>query len=155
MPLGSHEGVLAAATDTQGGLYAGTATALLVPEGDSWVRLPWETIERATWDRDTGRLVVIETAEFGRPEPRYEATLDDPRRLLELVRERVTASVVIKFFEPVEGKKGITVSGRRSPHSDDEPVWSVLVDPGLDERSAAVREAAARALAVAQAEIGM
>jgi hypothetical protein len=34
-------------------------------------------------------------------------------------------------------------------------VWSVVVDRGLDERSAQVREAAARALAAAQAEVGL
>lgn len=155
LPLERGESVLAAACDREQRWYVGTALALLVPEGEGWRRLSWESIERAAWDRESERLVVVETADFGRPEPTYRATLPDPERLLTLVRERITASVVVKFFEPVEGKRGITVSGRRSPHSDAELVWSVLVDPGLDEHAAPVREAARRALAAAQDEIGL
>lgn len=156
MPLDSGESVLAGAQDKDGRWYVGTARALLVPrDDDSWLRVPWETVERAGWDRDTERLVVVETADFGQPQPTYDAVLPDPERLLELVRERVTASIVVKFFEPVGGGRGITVSGRRSPHTDDELTWSILVDPGLDERSEAVHVAAQRGLAAARAEIGM
>jgi hypothetical protein len=155
LPLEPGETPLAASPDRDGRWYVGTARALLVPEHDGWRRVPWETVERATWDRESEHLIVIETADFGEPQPAYRAALPDPERLLQLIRERVTASIVIKFFEPVEGKRGITVSGRRSPHSDDEPMWSVLVDPGLDERSAEVRAAAERALAAAQAELGL
>jgi hypothetical protein len=149
------EPVLAVASDNAGRWYVGTARALLVPDEGSWRRLPWENLERANWDGDSEQLVVVETADFGQPEPTYRATLGDPERLLQLIRERVTASIVVKFFQPVQGKRGVTVSGRRSPHSDDDLVWSVLVDPGLDERSEQVRSAAAMALAAARAEIGM
>ena len=155
LPLEPGESPLAASADREGRWYVGTARALLVPDQDGWRRVPWETVERATWDRENAHLIVIETADFGQPQPSYRAALPDPERLLELIRERVTASIVIKFFEPVEGKRGITVSGRRSPHSDDEVVWSVLVDPGLDERSPEVRAASERALAAARSELGL
>ncbi len=155
LPLMPGESVLAAASDNSDRWYVGTARALLVPDGAGWLRLPWEAVERANWDRDSEQLVVVGTADFGEPEPTYRATLGDPERLLQLIRERVTASIVVKFFQPVQGRRGITVSGRRSPHSDDELVWSVLVDPGLDERSEQVRTAAARALAAARAEVGI
>lgn len=155
LPLLPGEQVLASAEDDAGRWYAGTALALLVPEHDGWRRLPWESIERATWDRDSERLVVVETAEFGQPEPTYRAALSSPERLLELTRERITASIVVTMFEPVAGKRGVTVSGRRSPHSDDDLAWSVLVDRGLDERSAEVRAAAERGLAAARSEIGL
>jgi hypothetical protein len=155
LPLEQGESALATSADRDGRWYVGTARALLVPEGDGWRRVPWETVERATWDRDSEQLIVIGTADFGQQQPAYRTALPDPERLLQLIRERVTASIVIKVFEPVEGKRGITVSGRRSPHSDDEPVWSVLVDPGLDERSPRVREAAERAVTAAQSELGM
>lgn len=155
LPLEPGESPLAASADREDRWYVGTARALLVPEHDGWRRVPWERVERASWDRESEQLIVIETADFGRPQPTYRAALPDPERLLQLIRERVTASVVIKAFEPVEGKRGITVSGRRSPHSDDELVWSVLVDPGLDERSPRVRAAAERALAAAQSELGL
>jgi hypothetical protein len=155
LPMVSGETALAAAQDTAGRWYVGTARALLLPDGDSWRRLPWEMIERATWDRDSEQLVVVETADFGEVQPTYRATLPEPGRLLQLVRERITASVVIRVFEPVRGKRGITVSGRRSPHSDDPPVWSVLVDPGLDETSEAVQVAARKALTAAQSQLGL
>jgi hypothetical protein len=155
LPLEQGESVLAAAADRHEQWYAGTARALLVPEHDGWRRIPWETVERATWDRESEELLVVETADFGEREPTYRASLPDPERLLELVRERITASVVIKVFEPVAGKRGITVSGRRSPHSDAEITWSVLVDPGLDERSEPVRTASRRALAAARSELGL
>jgi len=155
LPLQDGESVLAASPDREDRWYVGTARALLVPEDDGWRRVPWETVERATWDRDSEHLLVVETADFGQPQPAHRAALPDPERLLQLIRERVTASVVVKLFEPVEGRRGITVSGRRSPHSDEELVWSVLVDPGLDERSPQVRSAAERALAAARSELGM
>jgi len=155
LPLAPGESPLAVSADGEGRWYVGTARALLVPEQDGWRRVPWETVERATWDRESEHLIVIETADFGQPQPTYRAALPDPERLLQLIRERVTASIVIKVFEPVEGKRGITVSGRRSPHSDDDLVWSVLVDKGLDERSPQVRAAAERALAAAQSELGL
>ena len=155
LPLEPGESVLAAAQDRDERWYVGTARALLVPDHDAWRRLPWETIERAMWDRDNDHLLVVETADFGRPQPQHRAALPEPERLLELVRERITASVVIKVFEPVQGKRGVTVSGRRSPHTDDELTWAVLVDPGLDETSEPVRAAARRALEAAQSELGM
>lgn len=155
LPLRRGESALASSRDADGRWYVGTALALLVPEGEGWRRLPWETIARAAWDRDSERLVVVETAEFGEPEPTHRASLEEPERMLQLIRERITASVVVQVFEPVDGKRGITVSGRRSPHTDDDLLWSVQVDPGLDETSAAVREATERAVATAQSEIGM
>jgi hypothetical protein len=155
LPLRQGESALAAAADAEGRWYVGTARALLLPDADGWRRLPWERVERAHWDRDSEHLVVVETAAFGAPEPTHRLTLSSPERLLQLIRERVTASVVVRFFEPVEGKRGIAVSGRRSPHTDEAIVWSVVVDRGLDERSVQVREAATRALAAAQAEVGL
>jgi hypothetical protein len=155
LPLQVGESPLAGARDRSGRWYVGTAVALLLPDGDGWERLPWEQVERATWDRESEQLVVVETADFGRPEPTHRATLPDPERLLELIRERVTASIVVKLFEPVDGRRGVTVAGRRSPHSDAPVAWSVLVDPGLDADAAPVRAAAERALGAAQSEIGL
>jgi hypothetical protein len=155
LPLQPGESVLAATCDRDGRWYAGTARALLVPEHDNWRRLPWENIERATWDRDTDYLLVVETADFGRPEPQHRAAFPDPERLLQLIRERITASIVVKVFEPVQERRGVTVTGRRAPHTDEELTWSVLVDPGLDEMSEPVRAAARRALDAARSGLGL
>ncbi|MGH3368019.1 MAG: hypothetical protein ACRDOY_12535 [Nocardioidaceae bacterium] len=155
LSLAPGETVGASVQDRHGRWYVGTTRALVVPDHDGYRRLPWERIERAHWDRDSEQLVVVETTDFGLPEPVHTAELENPGRLLELVRERITASIVVKHFEAVEGKRGITVSARRSPHSDDELSWTVHVDPGLDADSTAVRNAADRGLASAQSEIGL
>ncbi len=134
--------------------YAGTDRALLLPDGDGYRRLGWEQIERAEWDRDRAELLVVETADFGEPEPRHRVKLEDPHRLLELVRERVIASVVVRRYVPVEGRRGLTVVARRAPYRDGPLAWSFVVDRGLDATSPAVRDAAERGLAEARAEIG-
>jgi len=155
LPLLPGERALAWAQDGQRQWYVGTDRALLLPEDGSWRRIGWERVERAEWDRDSGALVVVETAEFGTLEPTHRLRMNDPNRLLELVRERVTASVVVRRFVAVEGRRGITVVGRRVPHSDGALGWSFVVDSGLDESSPAVQAAAERALAQARAEIGV
>ncbi|MGH3384255.1 MAG: hypothetical protein ACRDO1_06730 [Nocardioidaceae bacterium] len=154
LSLDAGERVLASATDGTGQWYVGTLRALHIADDSQSRRLPWESIERAEWDRDEEQLVVVESAEFGAPAPEHRAALVDADRLLQLVRERVTASVVVSRFVAVEGKRGITVVARRAPHTDDELTWTYVVDRGLDASSAAVATAAERGLAEARAEVG-
>ena len=79
--------------------------------------------------------------------------MDDPALLLQLVRERVTASIVLQRRVPVRGKLGLTVIGRRSPAGG--PVtWMHAYDAGLDPDDPEVAAVADRALAGAQAEVG-
>ena len=79
--------------------------------------------------------------------------MDDPALLLQLVRERVTASIVLQRWVPVRGKHGLTVIGRRSPAGG--PVtWMHAYDLGLDPADPEVAAAADQALLAAQAEIG-
>lgn len=153
--LEAAERPLAWATDGAS-WYVGTARALhICADGDAQCRrLPWEEIERAEWDRDTEQLEVVEVAEFGTPRPTHRAALQTPTRLLQLVRERITASVVISRFVPVLGKRGITVVARRAPHTSDPLVWSVVVDRHLDEGSDLVAAAAEIGLAEARVEVG-
>jgi hypothetical protein len=154
LPLEHGERVLAWATDGAGLWYAGTARALLLSSRTESRRLPWESIERAEWDGDTAQLEVVELAEFGQPKPVHRAALQEPERLLQLVRERITASIVVSRFVPVAGNRGITVVARRAPHTAEELTWSCVVDPGLDEDSPQVRAAFERGLAEARGEIG-
>lgn len=154
LPLKGGERVLAGALGREGGWYVGTTQALLLPDVDGFRRLGWERVERAEWDRDHDVLVVVETADFGEREPRHRLAMDDPNRLLEVVFERIIASVVLKRYVGVEANRGLTVVARRSPHTDGPLAWSFVVDRGLDATSPAVREAAERGLAEARAEIG-
>ena len=72
---------------------AGRAPRSTTPAG----RLPWEQVETADWDRDEDRLRVAEVGEFGQPRPVARAhRLAGPGWLLQLIRERVTASVLLQ-----------------------------------------------------------
>ncbi len=153
---GLHQGetLLAWAPSGERLWLLGTHTALHVVGEDSR-RIPWETVERADWNRDDELLVVTEVGEFGRVRPRHELHLDEPRRLLELVRERVTASVVLQRRVPVRGSQGLLVVGRRSPAGDDEVSWSYEFDEGVDPEDPAVMAAAEAGLASARGELGL
>lgn len=115
--------------------------------------IPWEQVEDAAWDREQSRLRVTEVGEYGAPRPTYTFGLGQPDRLLQLVRERVTASVVLQRRVPVRGKLGLVVIGRRNPTGG--PVrWMHAYDAGLDPADPEVAEAADRSLAAARAELG-
>ena len=77
------------------------------------------------------RLQLAEVGEYGEPRPSYAFEMEEPALLLQLVRERVTASIVLQRRVPVRGKLGLTVIGRRSPVGG--PVaWMHAYDAGLD-----------------------
>jgi hypothetical protein len=155
--LPRREKVLAGATAADGTWLLGTRDALvLVPpatEGPS-VRIPWERVENAEWERDDERLAVVEVGEFGRPRPVHTFTLTDPGPLLPMVRERVTASVLLQRRVNVRGRTGLRVVARRAPRGSGEIVWAYELDPGIDPEDPEVAEAAAAGLRAAEDELG-
>ncbi len=155
LALGRGERVLAAAQDSAGRWHVGTDLALHLTGPDGFRRLPWQRIDRARWDPDDHRLVVTEVADFGQPQPRTSLAVEGPGRLLELVRERVTASVLLARNVPVEGTRGIKVVARRAPDGSGPIDWSWWLDRGLEPDDPRVREAAERGLAEARAELGL
>ena len=118
------------------------------------VRIPWERVETADWNRDEERLRVTEVADFGHPRPVHELALSEPGPLLAMIRERVTASVLLQRRVPVQGRLGLTVLARRPPRGTGEVVWAYDLDPGLDPEDPAVRAAAEGAVRAAQDELG-
>jgi hypothetical protein len=153
--LSPGETVLAAASSGEELWLVGTHTALHVVGRQDSRRIPWETVERADWNRDDELLVVTEVGEFGRVRPRHEFRLDEPGRLLELVRERVTASVLLQRRVPVRGNEGLMVIARRSPAGDHEVTWSYEFDEGVDPEDPAVMAAAEAGLEAARGELGL
>lgn len=149
------ERVLAGTETTDGVWLLGTHEALHVVRGSQASRIPWERIERADWDRDRERLVVSEVGEFGRVRPRHAFPVAEPGLLLELVRERVTASVVLLRRVPISGRRGLTVIGRRSPTGAGDVTWAYEFDPGIDPEDPGVMAAAEAALRAAQADLGL
>ena len=154
------EKVLASAVAADGTWLLGTRTRLVVvpvAEPDAVVEpvgtIPWEQVEDATWDQDARRLQLNEIGEYGEQRPAHSFTMDDPALLLQLVRERVTASIVLQRRVPVHGRLGLTVIGRRSPVGG--PIaWMHAYDPGLDPADPEVVAVAEGALTSARAEVG-
>lgn len=153
--LRSGERVLAGTRADQEAWLLGTHQALHVVRDDEDLRIPWERVERADWDRDEERLVVSEVGEFGRVRPQHRFAVEEAGLLLELVRERVTASVVLQRRVAIQGKRGLTVIGRRPPGSDGEVSWAYEFDPGVNPEDPAVMAAAEAALRTAQDDLGL
>ncbi|MBB3043907.1 hypothetical protein [Nocardioides soli] len=118
------------------------------------VRIPWEQVQAADWDQDTSTLRVSEVGAWGERRPEHTFNLTEPGRLLELVRERVTASVVLQRHVPVDGRRGVRVIARRAPRGDQPIAWFYEYDEGVDPDDPAVRRAAAEAFAEARAAVG-
>lgn len=113
----------------------------------------WEQVQAADWDQDTSRLTVCEVGEFGRPREEVSYVLDDAGGLLQLIRERITASVVLQRHVPVVGKRGFRVIARRSPTGG--PLrWMHEYDEGVDPADPVVVRLAAEALDQARTEAG-
>jgi hypothetical protein len=148
------ERVLASTQASDGTWVLGTRSLLVVVPADGSVRrIPWEQVEDAGWDQETSVLTVTEVGTYGERRPAYSFTMEDPALLLQLVRERVTASIVLQRWVPVRGKQGLTVIGRRSPGGG--PVaWMYVHDRDIDPADPHVAAAADQALAAARAEVG-
>lgn len=156
--LASRERVLAWARAGDGTVLAGTRDALhLVARQPSGapreLRLPWEQVDAAGWDEPTSTLRVSLVG--GVPgEASHAYRLEEARALLELLRERVTASVVLQRHVLVPGHGGVTVVARRAPSGAVDVVWSVRHDDGTDPSDPVVRDAVEQALADAKDEVG-
>ena len=112
------------------GAVAGTREALYVPGR----RLPWEEVRAASWDQDSGVLTVTET---GPAATVHRLVLDNPVRLLQLVRERVTASLVLDRVVPLP-RGSARIVARRAGGGERPVLWSVeyddLADAGASDR---------------------
>ena len=148
--VGAGERLLAWAGTDQGPV-GGTRDALYVPGA----RIPWEQVEAADWDRETSVLTVREVGSWGTRRPEHRLGIEEPGRLLELVRERVTASVLLQRHVPVAGRRGVRVVARRAPSGERGVSWFFEYDEGVDPDDPAVRRAAQAALQAAQLDVGV
>ena len=70
--------------------------------------------------------------------------------MLDVVREQVTASVVLTRHVPIDGSLGVRVTGRRRR---DGIAWLVSVDDGLHLEDPAIRRLVDVAVASVRAEV--
>lgn len=140
------------------GAAAGTRDALVLSRASQAepvvTRIPWEQVQAADWDQDSSVLRVSEVGHWGEVRPEHRLTLEEPGRLLQLVRERVTASVVLQRHVPVSGRQGVRVIARRAPRGDLPITWFLEYDQGVDPSDPEVRRLTRATLEAAQDEVG-
>ena len=130
---------------------AGTARALYLPDD---VVLDWNQIDQASWNVDESTLDLV-TLPIDGPARAYQVRLADPGRLPELVRERVTSSIVVNQKVSLEGHRGgAKIIARRLPGVDDLD-WIVLYDRGIDGDDPDVTEQIRHAVAVLRRDLGV
>ena len=149
--VAAGERVLAWTRAVTGEVLAGTREALYL----DGARVAWEDVEAADWDRDTEQLRVAEVGSWGEPRVEHRYAIAEPGRLVELLRERVTASVLLVRHVPINGRRGVRVIARRPPAGDRALRWVYEYDEGIDPADPAVRSAAEAALASARDEVGL
>ena len=154
--VAAGEKLLAWAAVASGGWVGGTRDALYLPDGR---RVAWEEVQAADWEREQARLHVSEVGTWGEPRPVHDLLLSEPdraaQRFLNLVRERITASVLISRHVPISGRRGVRVIGRRAPSGRSGVQWVYEYDDGIDPDDPFVQTAAADALAGAKADVGL
>lgn len=149
------ERVLATAATPTGTMIA-TTRRLMLPgaadaAGEPGVAVEWSEVETAAWDRDDQTLVITLVSGTGERPRRRRVAIDEPGRLLDVVRERVTASVIISRRVAISGRQGVRVTGRRTWR--DEIVWSATLDAGVDLDDPMVRQRVDDAVALVRSEV--
>jgi hypothetical protein len=148
--------VLAWVQATDGTYLAGTRDALhLVSGADDVETLRWELVQRADWDAEEHALTVERLEDYGRPVTPRTFQLDEPGSLLTLLRERVSASIVVQQRVVVHGKKGLVVIARRPPSAPGPITWAYELDAGVDPSDPEVMARAEAALREAQESLGL
>jgi hypothetical protein len=148
--------VLAWTRAGDGTVLAGTRDALhLVPAAGEPEALAWERVQRADWDADEHVLTVERVEDYGRPVASRTFHVDEPGSLLALLRERVSASIVLQQRVTVRGRKGLVVIARRPPSGPGPITWAYELDAGVDPSDPAVMARAEEGLREAQESLGL
>jgi hypothetical protein len=139
--------------DTGGSSMVATSAALVLPEGMTPERVPWDLVLRVTWEPHAVEVVAQESP-GGRPLTHRVRIEGEPGALPGVVRERVNASIVVQDHVELDGERGARFVARRTPGSS-ELRWSVVFDPGLDPGDPVLRRRADEALANLRTALGV
>lgn len=113
--------------------------------------LAWTSVERAVWRRPV--LAVREVAEVEGDGAAYDVELVGDGDLPEVVRARVTASVVWTSHSRLQPAGGVRVVGRRQPGLE-VLAWQLVYDRGTDLQDPLVRAQAEQVLLTARRTVG-
>jgi hypothetical protein len=149
LPLHPRERLLAVARLADGSWVAATPRALVLPGR----RVDWSTVAHAEWSDEESLLRVDQLRTADAEGETHRLVLDEPGRVPEVVRDRVTSSIVASRHTPVEGSAGVRVVARRVP-GEDELQWQVVVDRGLDPSDPRVQTASETAVSDLRRELG-
>lgn len=139
---------LAWGVTTTGQAVVATDRALHLPEQDP---LPWWEVERASWRRPL--LEVLRVAPVQGTGQRWTVELAEERRLAEVIRSQVTASVAWSNHLRLAPTGGVRIVGRRRP-GQDALDWQLVFDAGTDPTDPALRAQAEAAMADARRTLG-
>jgi hypothetical protein len=128
------ERVLTFAAAAEGHVVA-TNLALHLSDG---TRLPYEEIDKASWDEEGLRVITTDGA-------RHAERVAEPRLLPETVRERVNSTIVVNKHVSLPGRGGVRLVARRRPGGD-MLGWTFVFDDGLDPEDPGLRAQAEQAL---------
>lgn len=125
--IGQRPAILAWA-ETADGVVVALTDRLLIRRVDDWEDVPWDDILSGGWDpeREEIRWRRVSTSE--------EATVvvTVPRRLPEVFRERVEATILVQRVVQAGPGRSITLTGRRSLADESAPIrWTAHPAPGV------------------------
>ncbi len=153
VPAGERVQAWAPCADAPDDAVVATDLALYLPRAEGYERVPWDLVQRASWD--SGVLDLRTRPEPGAKLRRSVIRLDDVRDLPEVVQARVTASVVVQQHLDLDGVGGGVVVAARRVSGSDELRWSVRFDPGTDGADPLVKAAAVAALDDLRGSLGL
>jgi len=152
LALQDGERVLAVATDHDGRVLVATDRDLLLQRRPpEYERVGWDAIDKATFDADGLRIIGRDAQG---DQLRLRVPIADPGSLPEVVRERVTASIVVSQHVALRDDLGVRVTARRRPGAS-AFAWGYRVDPGLDETDPDVAQAALEAVEAVRRDAGL
>lgn len=149
--LADGERVLVEVTAVDGTVVVGTDRALHLGAGQA---LGWHQIDRARWLGDDSALEVVSLPSGSSPAQTYRVAVPEPGRLPELVRERVTSTIVVSERVLLAGRASARIVARRVPGADGVR-WSVLYEDSVSATEPGVQAAAHDAVAGLRARLGV
>lgn len=149
--LAGGDKILTYGRDVSEAIVVATDRALLLPLSYGQLRLTWDLVVRATWEPPIMELSVQGAP--GKPVAPIRVVLTEPADLPQVIRERVSDSIVAEQHVPLDGEKGARVIARRT--EDDGVRLAVMFDQGLDPRDPVLRARADEAIAALRAQWGI